>query len=49
MKLKNMKASFLFNQNLIEKKSGCKKCIFFGVFLENLYILCGENSVETGT
>ena len=28
MKLKNIKASFIFNQNLIEKKSGCAKCIF---------------------
>ena len=28
MKLKNIKASFIFNQNLIENKSGCGKCIF---------------------
>ena len=28
MKLKNIKASFIFNQDLIEKKSGCGKFIF---------------------
>ena len=28
MKLKNIKASFIFNQNLIEEKSGTEKLIF---------------------
>ena len=28
MKLKNIKASFIFNQNLIEEKSGTEKFIF---------------------
>ena len=28
MKLKNIKASFIFNQDLVEKKSGCGKFIF---------------------
>ena len=53
MKLKNIKASFLVNQNFIEKKSGCKKCIFkegdvtYIIYTHTPYLLITLEWLET--